>query len=54
MTEREADRFFGREAEVTELVDDLRRNRLVAIVADSGAGKSSLAMAGLGPLLAPI
>jgi WD40 repeat protein len=49
MTEREADRFFGREAEVDELVDDLRRNRLVAIVADSGAGKSSLAMAGLAP-----
>jgi hypothetical protein len=37
MTEREADRFFGREAEVDELVDKLRRNRLVAIVADSGA-----------------
>lgn len=49
MTEREADRFFGREAEVAELVEDLRRNRLVAIVADSGAGKSSLAMAGLAP-----
>ena len=49
MTEREADRFFGREAEVTELIEDLRRNRLVAIVADSGAGKSSLAMAGLAP-----
>jgi TIR domain len=49
MTEREADRFFGRDAEVEELVDDLRRNRLVAIVADSGAGKSSLAMAGLAP-----
>jgi hypothetical protein len=49
MTEREADRFFGRSAEITELVEDLRRNRLVAIVADSGAGKSSLAMAGLAP-----
>ncbi|SEE86462.1 WD domain-containing protein, G-beta repeat-containing protein [Rhizobiales bacterium GAS191] len=49
MTEKEADRFFGREAEVAELVEDLRRNRLVAIVADSGAGKSSLAMAGLAP-----
>ena len=49
MTEKEADRFFGREAEIAELVEDLRRNRLVAIVADSGAGKSSLAMAGLAP-----
>src|SRR5262249_14950336 len=47
MTEKEADRFFGREAEIAELVEDLRRNRLVAIVADSGAGKSSLVMAGL-------
>ena len=49
MTERESDRFFGRDAELAELVADLRRNRLVAIVADSGAGKSSLAMAGLAP-----
>ncbi len=49
MTEREADRFFGRDAEVEELVEDLRRNRIIAIVADSGAGKSSLAMAGLAP-----
>jgi WD40 repeat protein len=49
MTEKESDRFFGREAEVAELIEDLRRNRLVAIVADSGAGKSSLAMAGLAP-----
>jgi predicted oxidoreductase (fatty acid repression mutant protein) len=49
MTEREADRFFGRQAEVAELIEDLRHNRLVAIVADSGAGKSSLAMAGLAP-----
>ena len=49
MTEKEADRFFGRGAEVAELISDLRRNRLVAIVADSGAGKSSLAMAGLAP-----
>jgi hypothetical protein len=38
MTEREADRFFGRGAEIAELIDDLRRSRLVAIVADSGAG----------------
>jgi tetratricopeptide (TPR) repeat protein len=49
MTEKDADRFFGREAEVDELVEDLRRRRLVAIIADSGAGKSSLAMAGLVP-----
>ena len=49
MTEQESDRFFGRDKEVAGLVEALRRNRLVAIVADSGAGKSSLAMAGLTP-----
>src|SRR5215831_4296328 len=49
MTEADADLFFGREAEVDALVETLRANRLVAIVADSGSGKSSLAQAGLIP-----
>ena len=49
MTEADADRFFGRSEEIAELVDKLRRHRLIAIVADSGAGKSSLAQAGLIP-----
>ena len=49
MTEADADLFFGREAEVKALVDTVRANRLVAVVADSGAGKSSLVMAGLIP-----
>jgi hypothetical protein len=31
MTEKESDRFFGRDAEIAELVEDLRHNRLVAI-----------------------
>lgn len=39
MTEKESDLFFGREAEIAELVENLRRNGLVAIVADSGAGR---------------
>jgi hypothetical protein len=49
MTETDADLFFGREAEVEALVRTARANRLVAVVADSGAGKSSLVMAGLIP-----
>ena len=49
MREEESDRFFGREAEVKELVDKFRKLRLVAIVADSGTGKSSLARAGFAP-----
>ena len=49
MTEADADRFFGRNEEIAELLDKLKRFRLIAIVADSGAGKSSLAQAGLIP-----
>ncbi|MGD9916013.1 MAG: TIR domain-containing protein [Rhizobiaceae bacterium] len=49
MREEDAARFFGRDGEIRELVGSLRRHRLLAIVADSGAGKSSLAMAGLVP-----
>jgi tetratricopeptide (TPR) repeat protein len=49
MTEADADRFFGCEEELDALVETLRSNRLVAIVADSGSGKSSLAQAGLIP-----
>jgi ABC-type dipeptide/oligopeptide/nickel transport system ATPase subunit len=47
MREEESDRFFGRSAEIAELVERFRRHRIVAIVADSGTGKSSLARAGL-------
>jgi hypothetical protein len=49
MGEEEADRFFGRTAEVGKLVEKFRRHRIVAIVADSGTGKSSLAAAGFAP-----
>jgi hypothetical protein len=49
MTEADAALFFGREAELDALLETLRANRLVAIVADSGSGKSSLAQAGLIP-----
>ena len=49
MREEEADRFFGRAQEIAELGDKFRRHRVVAIVADSGTGKSSLAEAGFAP-----
>jgi hypothetical protein len=49
MDESWANRFFGRKAEVRELVAKFKKHRLIAIVADSGAGKLSLAQAGLVP-----
>ncbi len=36
---RKSDRFFGRKAEIDELVEKFRKHRIVAIVADSGHGK---------------
>src|SRR4029077_4122833 len=49
MDESWSNRFFGRKAEVRALVEKFKKHRLVAIVADSGAGKSSLAQAGFVP-----
>jgi WD40 repeat protein len=49
MREEEADRFFGREEQVKELLAKFGKHRIVAIVADSGTGKSSLAEAGFIP-----
>ncbi len=49
MREEESDRFFGRKAEIAELTEKFRKHRLVAVVADSGTGKSSLARAGFAP-----
>jgi len=43
--------FFGREAEIQELLDKLRVDSFVAVVGDSGSGKSSLVRAGLIPAL---
>lgn len=45
--ERDWEIFFGRETETTELVNILRDEPLVAILGDSGTGKSSLLRAGL-------
>lgn len=49
MEESEADRFFGRDREIAELCELVRRSPITAVVADSGAGKSSLVRAGLIP-----
>ncbi|WP_240139169.1 nSTAND1 domain-containing NTPase [Streptomyces sp. MUM 178J] len=47
----DADRFFGRERPLEDLIALLRRHRLVALLGASGAGKSSLLHAGLLPRL---
>ena len=50
--EREhADRFFGREREVEIVLRKLERSSFVAVVGASGAGKSSLVLAGVLPWL---
>jgi WD40 repeat protein len=46
-SEQEADLFFGRKAEVIELLQILRTDSAVAVVGDSGSGKTSLLQAGL-------
>jgi WD40 repeat protein len=48
----DADRFFGRERLVDELVSRMAGQRVVVVVGASGAGKSSLLRAGLIPRLA--
>ncbi|EME55844.1 eIF2A-related protein [Amycolatopsis decaplanina] len=48
-TPEDADRFFGREQLVAELVSKLNRQRFLAVFGASGSGKSSLLRAGLLP-----
>lgn len=45
--EQDADLFFGRKMEVAELLQILRTEPAVAVVGDSGSGKTSLLQAGL-------
>jgi WD40 repeat protein len=47
----DAERFFGRDRLVDQLVDQVERKRVVVVVGASGAGKSSLLRAGLMPRL---
>lgn len=46
-SEDDADRFFGRESLVSELVARVKESRFVVIAGPSGSGKSSLVRAGL-------
>jgi tetratricopeptide (TPR) repeat protein/WD40 repeat protein len=47
----EAEYFFGREQETNDLLSRLRQARFLAVLGDSGSGKSSLVRAGLLPSL---
>lgn len=47
----DADDFFGRDAEIQTIVDNLSRRRFLALTGASGSGKSSLALAGVVPML---
>src|SRR5579871_481225 len=49
--EEHAELFFGREAAVQRLLEQLKSSRFVAVIAPSGSGKSSLVRAGLLPAL---
>ncbi len=47
--EKDTHLFFGRDEDADELVQRLKRSRLIMAVGDSGSGKSSLVKAGLIP-----
>lgn len=49
--EGDAERFFGRGADVSRLLDRLGATRFLAVLGASGSGKSSLVRAGLVPAL---
>src|ERR1700735_5636 len=45
--------FFGQERNLDELFQRLARNHFIAVLGESGCGKSSLVRAGLIPMLLP-
>lgn len=47
--EKDTHLFFGRDEDADELVEHLKKSRLLMVVGDSGSGKSSLVKAGLVP-----
>jgi DNA-binding winged helix-turn-helix (wHTH) protein/WD40 repeat protein len=48
-TEADAERFFGREAEVEALWEKIRRREILAVIGPSGVGKTSFLQAGVIP-----
>lgn len=52
MDAQDRDRFFGRDDDVTRIIERLRGESLVVLVGASGTGKSSLAAAGIAPAIA--
>ena len=50
-TDRDADRFFGREDVVDDIVERLHAHPFLAVVGASGSGKSSVLRAGVAPRL---
>jgi serine/threonine protein kinase len=52
MDAQDRDRFFGRDDDITRVIERLRGESLVVLVGASGAGKSSLAAAGVAPAVA--
>ena len=49
--EKDADRFFGREAVVAKIVARLASTRFLTVIGASGSGKSSVVRAGVVPAL---
>ncbi len=49
--EKDADRFFGREALIAKIVGRLTKTRFLTIIGASGSGKSSIVRAGVIPAL---
>lgn len=49
--ERDADKFFGRDAEIARFITKLKDNALLAVIGPSGAGKSSFIRAGVIPTI---
>src|SRR6202008_1775551 len=50
---RQGEKLFGRARETAELIDLLIAERIVLMSSPSGAGKSSLISAAVGPLIPP-
>ena len=50
-SERDANRFFGRETQVEEVIQRLRTDRFLTVIGPSGSGKSSMIYAGVLPSL---